>query len=418
MPPRDPYRDRTGLHIEWVTVRNRTIYLVGAAVVLLMVAGIGFYLREYGHAAPPADATPVAPSAAANSARFVEIGGTVKVRKAGTYEWIDGNMGVSLDKDDHVRTVGKSTARIRFFDGTEYFMKPDSILVIEDTHEDPSTNVRRVAVKLTAGQVNLQTPRKNVEGSTSELATPTAEASFEELTVADVRYDQSRRVSGFAVYRGGSRLRSGGTEVELRDSQAVDVNADSEFGKVIELPGVPRIDSPAHLAVLPARETTALKWGSVSGARRYRVMVDRSPNFSDPILDSRVGGRTVLVPGLTSGVYFWQVSAIDANNREGGFSDFAKFTITQSGAAAEPPRLLVSEPTVSLDGLVTLQGVTDPDAVVTINEQRVSVKRDGSFRHYFTVNRTGRHAIVVKAHKRSGGVAEKTVYAAIGSDPS
>jgi hypothetical protein len=76
----------------------------------------------------------------------------------------------------------------------------------------------------------------------------------------------------------------------------------------------------------------------------------------------------------------------------------------------------LSSPSVSIDGLVTINGLTEPDAVVTINEERVSVKSDGSFRHYLTFTRSGRHPIVVKAHKRSGGTAEETIYADIGSD--
>jgi hypothetical protein len=65
---------------------------------------------------------------------------------------------------------------------------------------------------------------------------------------------------------------------------------------------------------------------------------------------------------------------------------------------------------------VTISGLTDPDAVVTVNDERVEVRSDGSFRHYFTISRAGRHPIVVKAHKRSGGTAEKTIYAEIGSN--
>jgi hypothetical protein len=124
----------------------------------------------------------------------------------------------------------------------------------------------------------------------------------------------------------------------------------------------------------------------------------------------------LLVPGLMPGAYYWRVSALDTDNREGGFTDFAKFSVTRQVAKAEPPELRLSQPTISVDGLVTVNGVTHPDAVVTINDERVEVRPDGSFRHYFTISRTGRHHIVVKAYKRSGGTAEKTIFATIGSN--
>jgi hypothetical protein len=70
---------------------------------------------------------------------------------------------------------------------------------------------------------------------------------------------------------------------------------------------------------------------------------------------------------------------------------------------------------VSIDGVVRFNGATDPDAVVTVNDERVPVKPDGSFQHYFIIGSPGRHDIVVKAYKRSGGTAEKVFQVTVGS---
>jgi hypothetical protein len=83
--------------------------------------------------------------------------------------------------------------------------------------------------------------------------------------------------------------------------------------------------------------------------------------------------------------------------------------------------LTVFKPAVSIDGLVTVTGRTDAGAFVTVDrglgDDRVQVKGDGSFTYYFQVQKTGRHPVVVKARKRDGGgVAEKTVYAEIGTE--
>jgi hypothetical protein len=388
-----------------------------SAVVLLVGAAAIYYFAFY-MSARVEEKKPSPEVALQTSAHFVDITGTVKVRKAGTYAWIDADMGIPLQKDDHVRTDSNSAAQVRFFDGTEYFVKPDTILVIEETHEDPETNVRRVAVKLTAGQVNLQTPARNVEGSRSELATPNTEASFEERTVADVRYDEAKRTSGFTVFRGASDLRAGGERVQLKSNEEVQVT-ESSFSQIVRLPGIPIVESPAHLSTQvhedPADANTVLKWRGVDEGRRYHVVLDRTPNFSDPIWESMVSGLTAVVPGLATGTYYWKVSAVDEESREGGFSDFAKFSIATRPTGAEPPKLLVSQPAVSIDGVVRFNGATDPDAVVTVNDERVSVKPDGSFQHYFIIGSPGRHDIVVKAYKRSGGTAEKVFQVTVGS---
>src|SRR3990172_1557552 len=401
----NPYRTNTGIHIEWFTVKRSTIYTLSIAVLGLIGAGAWGYHQVYG---PREEVNAVAPPPVSdNSARFLDLDGAVKVRKSGTYEWINATMGMTLSRDDTIRTVGDSQARVSLFDGTEYLVKPDSILVIEEATEDPETKAKVVAVKLTAGQVNL--------------ATPTTEATFDSDTSADVSFDSSTGVSGFTVFTGRTDLKAGDSTVTLGSSQTVDVRADNSFSNIIELPGVPVLVSPANLSVIPVTPTTEFRWREVEGARKYHVLLDRSPYFRDPILESTVSIVSILHPGLAAGTYYWQVTAIDADSRRGAPSQFAKFTMTSRAVAIDsaPPGLTVFKPTVSLDGLVTVTGRTDAGAFVTVDrglgDDRVQVKGDGSFIYYFEVRETGRHPVVVKARKRDGGgVAEKTVYAEIG----
>lgn len=419
MARHNPYRTNTGVHIEWFTVKRSTIYTLILSLLGLAGAGAYGYFQVFGERAE-------APVAVANletdkSARFLDLNGGVKVRKAGTYEWANATMGMALSTEDTIRTVGGSSARVRLFDGTEYQLKSDSILVIEEAYEDPDTKAKHVSVKLDSGQVSLNTPRHDVPGSRSEFSTPTTEATFQENTTAEVRFDSASRVSGFTIYDGGSAVRSGDNEVSLGPAQAVDIAADSRFSKVIELPGVPSLISPGNLDVVERSPTMMFKWHPVDGARKYHVILDRSPNFRDPILESNVPNVSVLHQGLDPGTYYWQVTAIDRDNRQGAPSEFAKFTVRTHVEQSAPPELTVFRPSVALDGLVTVQGRTDAGVVVTVDhgmgDDRVQVRGDGTFTYRFLVGSAGKHPVVVKARKRDGGgVAETTVYAEIGTD--
>ena len=278
MARQNPYQTNTGIHIEWFTVKRSTINALIFSSIGLFGAGLYGYFQVFGEPEPEVEEI----SETDNTARFLDFDGTVKVRHAGTYEWVNATKGMALNRDDTIRTVGGSTAQVRLFDGTEYVLKPDSILVIEEAYEDPDTKATAVAVKLESGRISLNTPPRNVPGSRSDVVTPGAEASFDENTTADVSFDTSSRMTGFTVLRGGSAVRAGENQVRLGASQAVDVTADRRFTDIIELPGVPLLIQSANLEILAVSRTTEFKWNPVDGARKYNVVLDRSPNFLDP----------------------------------------------------------------------------------------------------------------------------------------
>ncbi|TDI39722.1 MAG: hypothetical protein E2P02_17965 [Acidobacteria bacterium] len=417
MAKHNPYQTNTGIHIEWFTVKRSTIYALAFSAIGLFGAGIYGYFEVFGDPEPDVEQV----SETDHTARFLDLDGTVKVRHSGTYEWVNATLAMGLNREDTIRTLGGSTAQVRLFDGTEYLLKPDSILVIEEAYEDPETKATNVAVKLESGQISLNTPRRNVPGSRSDVVTPGAEASFDENTTADVSFDTSTRMTGFTILRGGSAVRSGNNQVRLSASQAVEVDANSRFTDIIELPGVPLLIQPANLEILAVSKTTEFKWNPVEGVRKYNVVLGRSPNFLDPILESNISGESIFHARLEPGTYFWQVTAIDGDGRRGAPSSLAKFTVRKVVNRTASLALTVFKPSVSLDGLVTVQGRTDVNSVVTVDygmgDDRVQVKSDGTFIYRFLVTSAGRHRVVVKARARDGGgVAEKTVYADTGTD--
>ena len=80
--------------------------------------------------------------------------------------------------------------------------------------------------------------------------------------------------------------------------------------------------------------------------------------------------------GLDVGKYYWRVAAVDKDDVEGSFSDFARFTVSrpQGGRAGRRPAApRSSTPSTCAPTSCRCKGRTEPGATVTVNGQRVDV---------------------------------------------
>ena len=169
-------------------------------------------------------ASPPAISPVATGARFERIEGGVQVKRAGTLEWITATKAVVLRQNDLVRTGAGSTAEIKFADGFTFNVRPDSLITIEETSEDPATKRRRVAAHVSSGHVNFQTVRRNVPDSTTEISTQTVRATTGELSEGSIRVAESGDAD-VRIYRGTTQIETkAGDKLQVGASEAVKVD--------------------------------------------------------------------------------------------------------------------------------------------------------------------------------------------------
>jgi hypothetical protein len=393
---------------DWFTISYRSIYL-SIGILLLIVAG-GLYLR-FGRSA---DSPPPAPAAAVpTTARFSAIVGNVKVKAVGTFEWVGAERQTALRKSDLVRTGPGSTAEITFFDGSIVHVRPDSLITIEETLEDPATKRRRVAWHVSSGEVNLQTFRHGAPGAAAEVSTPTVKGTVAEMTTASIRVAEAGD-SSFRLFQGSGRVETRtGQSVQLAANEALTVDAAGKAGEKVTLPEAPAPLTPGDGEVLayrdPASGRTRLTWKPVAAARGYRLMLDIDSSFNRPLVDRRGIPQTAQeLRGLDEGRYFWRVAALDAAGNESAFSALGRFNVTRATAGrtdAGPP-LEIGMLDVRAN-IVQIKGRTEPGATVTVNGQRIDVQPDGSFNEFLSLGRLGRQTLLVRAVGLNGAVAEQ-----------
>lgn len=345
-------------------------------------------------------------------ARVVEITGDVKVKKINRVNWVPARQVDYLQEGDLLQTESGSSARIVFFDGSSYTVNPDSLVAIQKSYEDSANNVRKVAVEVTSGTVDLSTSQKNVEGSTFEVQTANALASFESFSEAKAKYDGKIKESEFSLYKGEAEVTSRGNgqaRVRLNALERVRVDSANKFQEKSRLPEPPRLLEPRNPGLFitsePKSLTVRLKWESVPSARLYRVRVSPSSTFNPLIVNQLVSGQNAYAVRIPDyGAYHWRINAINEKGVESPASDTFSFSVIhRKNDAVKQQLTLKVEKAIPFGQSFEVIGRTDPGVTVFINEEIVDVKGDGSFKHFTRPFKDkGTHELVVVARDLVG----------------
>ena len=390
-----------GDRIEWFTVSYRTLALAGGALLLAGVLGWVFL----GPKAPP----PPPPATSVETAtRFASIEGSVHVKRAGTLEWRPATLAVVLRQNDLVRTGAGATAEILFADGMKISVRPDTLITIVESSQNPVSRQQRTALAVQSGEANFQTAAR--PGSTT-ISTPTLRTSAGRDTAGNIQVAESGE-TGLRIFKGeGQAETSSGQKIALGANQGVRVDAAGAAGPTVDLPTVPALTAPPNRTEIAYEDlpgsVTLLVWNAVPGASGYRVMVDYGPTFARPLYDRQGHRPTQLeVRGLEAASYYWKVAAIDARGSEGSFSDTWRFTLSSAPPSAAPTRL-VFEAAELKGNVLHLRGRTEPGATLTLNGERLEVQADGSFNEFVAFGSGAGSTVVLRATTPRGGMVEE-----------
>src|SRR5512139_1311727 len=391
-----------GDRIEWFTVTYRTLVLAGGAIALLAVGGWLAFCRK----APP---PPPVATAVQTGARFERIDGSVQVKRAGTLEWLPATAAVVLRQNDLVRTGSGAAAEIRFADGTAFSVRPDSLITIEESSQNPVSRQQRVALSIQSGEANFQTAARN---TSTTISTPTVRAKPDRDTAGNIQVADSG-ATGLRIFKGqGAAETRTGQRIALGSNEGVRVDAGGAAGPKLTLPTIPQLTAPSNGTDIAypdlAQATTLLLWNAVPGASAYRVMVDFSPSFARPLYDRRTERPTQMeLRALEAGVYYWKVAAILPDGVEGSFSDLWRFTLARAAPVAASPPPLVFEAAELKGNVLHVQGRTEPGANLSLDGVHLEVQADGSFNEFLTFDGGAGATVVLKATGLRGGSVEQ-----------
>ena len=411
------------LYVAWKTVTYRSVVLLMLGAVLIFGAFMEVAFPKFTDAsvkaagqlssslmekvaglAPPLKQPPVAVS---QQAHFTALDGTIKVRKGNGNSWITADYSVPLEKGDVVQTGAEGMAKIVFNDGTNYTVKQDSLIVIEENsaNNQQQTNV---AVAVTTGTVDLTTATY-VQGSKSQVIVAGAKASLAPDSSAMVHNNPKDDQHEILVKKGSTEIERNGEKVHLSNWEKVTFQNDSKKMERATEIGPPTPITPGNMmpVFINAGEKTKeveFAWTPMANATAYRLRISHNPYFSSLLLDRKVETPSVVVTGLPVGAYYWSIQSSDAAGKESVESEKNRFTIIVK--SKEKVELsLELDPLVQHGHVIEVAGKTEIGARVMVNGREVPIISDDGTFHYFTPPlANGENLITVTAQNSKGGV--------------
>jgi hypothetical protein len=411
------------LYVAWKTVTYRSVVLLvlGAALIFGAAMHVVFpkftdasvqtaehlsrgLLEKIAGLSPPLKAPPVAVS---QQAHFTALDGTIRVRKGNGNSWITADYNVPLEKGDVVQTGAEGMAKIVFNDGTNYTVKQDSLIVIEENsaNDKQQTNV---AVAVTTGTVDLTTATY-VQGSRSQVIVGGAKASLAPDSSAMVHNNPKDDKHEILVKKGSGEIERNGEMVHLSNWEKVTFRSESKTMERATEIGPPTPITPGNLMPVfinageKAKEVE-FAWSPVASAAAYRLRISHNPYFSSLLLDRKVETPSVVVTGLPAGAYYWSIQSYDAGGKESVESEKNRFTVVVK-SKEKIEMSLELEPLVQHGHVIEVSGKTEAGARVMVNGREVPIVSDDGTFHYFTPPlANGENLVTVTAQNSKGGV--------------
>jgi hypothetical protein len=412
---------KPGIHIAWKTVTYRSVLLAILAGVLLFSVLLHFAFPEFTeskvkavgnlfsslleHVAGAAGTTGKSRTMNSQQAHFTALDGTVRVKKLNGNTWVTADYSVPLEKGDVVQTGPEGMAKIVFSDGTNYTVKQDSLIAIEENsaNDQQQTNV---AVAVSTGTVDLATATY-VQGSKSQVIVSGATASLAPESAAMVSNDPKTDEHEILVKKGAGEVTRNGEVVHLSNWEKVSFQAESKRMDKLKEIGPPTPISPANMMpIFMSQNSKAVEfsWTPMANAVGYRLRISRNAYFSTTLVDRKVDTPDVIVTGLDEGAYYWVVQSYGVGGKESVESEKNRFTIIPKTRGTVAINLELN-PLVQHGHVIELIGKTEVGARVMVNGREVPVvSGDGTF-HYFTPPLpAGESVITVTAQNSKGGV--------------
>jgi hypothetical protein len=407
----------TRVEVYWHTIKYRTVIVLILCIIAIIGASCYLVFPEFSEKTLERITNAVAPNdnaaaiAASRQARFVNLDGKVQIKKVNSLQWVTADYQITLDKGDEIETGSDGVARVSFADGTEYTVKGDTFVTVEENTvaQDHAT---QVAVHLNTGQVDLNTGTWQIPGSKAEVSFEDAVADAQANSRMNVSSNPTTNEQQVTVDSGSAELNRGSEHVDIGQYERATFTGSAGAITKTQVLAPPQLTQPLNLQPIivadPKQDPVHFAWNPSATAKEYDLQTSTTTSFSHIVAEQKTAATSVDLSGFEPGDYFWRVRAIDDKGNVSDPSDSYKFTLVAQGK--EQDMVLDVDGTELQGNVVEVIGRTEAGAALIINGEEVAdIQPDGHFRYFTPPMARGNHTIVITGQNRRGGTAIKRV---------
>ena len=214
-------------------------------------------------------------------AKFVNLDGRVQVKKVNSVTWAEADYHTALDKGDLVQTGSDGAARITFADGTEYTVKAETLVTVEENNV--TKDRANTAVRISTGEVNLATPTWTSRDSQAAISVEDATAYVQQNSRATVKNDPNKNEHEIVVATGGAEVKRGEQKIELTQYEKVSFanGGPTQKSNVLAPPGlVAPLNLAPIIAEIPKTAQIRFEWQQVADAVGYTLRISPTTMFT------------------------------------------------------------------------------------------------------------------------------------------
>ena len=320
--------------------------------------------------------------------------------------WTDAFLGDLFKQADGIRTMVESYATLSFTDGSDIQVNPNTVAVIRKSRIDKLNDASDTEITLEDGGLLAKLSAAGKQRSTFVL---NAGPSRTELKTQNFYAEaDGPEIAKLSNYDGEAIINSNNVTISIQKNEGTVVEEGKDPLQPVKLLPAPTLTWVSADTVVND-EDLLFSYREIEGAVSYNVQYSSSPNFDQQITEVNTQETTVNIQDLPMGMTFVRVQATDQLGLRGPYSKTARIIRTTDN---KPPPVFVDHINENLilttDEAYTLEGVTEPNALLTIDGVRVKVLPSGRFSHSLT-DLSGEMNLKLIAKDPSGNQSETEV---------